>query len=90
MLYFNNTLVYLSQTHSTSVYNETCVIRPLPKRPKIGRQDQSSLNAGQKFFRILSTYIKLLGTFVIKILVLSVFVWPFKTGFIAMHMCNNI
>ena len=45
---------------------------PLSKRPKIGFQDQLSLNAGQKYCRmlrgehsaILSTFIKLL--FVIK------------------------
>ena len=28
-------------------YSKTCVKRPLSKRPKIGFQDQSSLNAGQ-------------------------------------------
>ena len=30
-------------------YSKTCVKRPLPKRPKIGFQDQLSLNAGQKY-----------------------------------------
>ena len=29
------------------VYSKTCVKRPLSKRPKIGFQDQLSLNAGQ-------------------------------------------
>ena len=46
-----------------------------------------SLNAGQKYCRmlqgehsaILSTFIKL--SFVIKIFVLSIFKWPFYTGF---------
>ena len=55
------------------------VKRPLSKRPKIGFQDQLSLNAGQKYCRmlqgehsaILSTFIKL--PFVIKIFVLSIF-----------------
>ena len=50
-------------------------------------QDQLSLNAGQKYCRmllrehsaILSTFIKL--PFVIKIFVLSIFEWPFYTGF---------
>ena len=54
---------------------------------KIGFQDQLSLNAGQKYCRItqgehsaiLSTFIKL--PFVIKIFVLSIFEWPFYTGF---------
>ena len=30
------------------MYSETCVKRPLLKRPKIDFQDQLSLNAGQK------------------------------------------
>ena len=50
-------------------------------------QDRLSLNAGQKYCRmlqgehsaILSTYIKL--PFVIKIFVLSIFEWPLKKGF---------
>ena len=48
--------------------------------PKIGFQDRLSLNAAQKYCRIiLSTFIKL--PFVIKIVVLSIFEWPLKTGF---------
>ena len=61
------------------MYSKTCVKRPLSKRPKIGFQDQLSLNAVQKYCRmlqgehsaILSTFIKLL--FVIKNFVLSIF-----------------
>ena len=68
-------------------YSKTCVKRPLSKRPKIGFQDRLSLNAGQKYCRmlqgehsaILSTFIKL--PFVIKIFVLSIFQWPFYTSF---------
>ena len=48
-------------------YSKTCVKRPLSKRSQIGFQDQLSLNAGQKYCRILqrehsailSTFIKL-------------------------------
>ena len=66
---------------------KTCVKRPLSKRPKIGFQDQLLLNAGPKYCRmlqgehsaILLTFIKL--PFVIKIFVLSIFEWPFYTGF---------
>ena len=64
------------------------VKRPLAKIPKIGFQDQLSLNAGQKYCRmllmehpaILSTFIKLpIG---IKISVFySFFGWMFYTGF---------
>ena len=69
------------------MYSKTCVKRPLSKRPKIGFQDQSLLNAGQKYCRmlqgehtaILLTFIKL--PFVIKIFVLSILEWPFYTGF---------
>ena len=54
---------------------------------KISFQDQLSLNAGQKYCRmlqgehsaILLTFIKL--PFVIKSFVLSIFEWPFYTGF---------
>ena len=62
--------------------------RPLSKRPKLVFQDKLSLNAGQKYCRmllqgehsaILSTFIKL--PFVIKIFVLSIFELPFYTGF---------
>ena len=57
------------------------------KRPKIGFQDQFSLNAGQKYYRmlqgehsaILLTFIKL--PIVIKTFVLTIFGWPFYTGF---------
>ena len=57
------------------------------KDRKIGFLDQLSLNAGQKYGRmlqgdqsaILLTFIKLPS--VIKIFVLSIFEWPFYTGF---------
>ena len=70
-----------------SWYSKTCVKQPLSKRPKIGFQDQLSLNAGQKYCRmlqgehsaILLTFIKLL--FNIKIFVLSIFEWLFYPGF---------
>ena len=60
-------------------YSKTCVKRPLSKRLKNGFQDKLSLNAGQKYCRmlqgehsaILLTFIKL--QFVIKIFVLSIF-----------------
>ena len=60
-------------------YIKTCIKRTLSNRPKIGFQDQLSLNAGQKYCRMLQgehsairlTFIKL--PFVIKIFVLSVF-----------------
>ena len=65
------------------------VKRPSSKRLKFGFQDQLSLNAGQKYCRmlqvehsaILLTFIKL--PIVIKIFVLSLFEWPLKTGFTA-------
>ena len=67
--------------------SKSCVKRPLSKRQKIGIQDQLSINAGQKYCRmlhgehsaILPTFSKL--PFVVKIFVLSIFEWPFYTGF---------
>ena len=69
------------------IYSKTCVKLPLSKRPKNGFQDRLWFNAGQKYCRmlqvehsaILSTFIEL--PFVIKIIVLSIFDWPFYTGF---------
>ena len=69
------------------VNSKTCVKQPLSKRPKIGFQDQKSLNTSQKYCRmlqgehsaILLTFMKL--PFVIKIFVLSIFEGPLKTGF---------
>ena len=71
----------------TCNYSKTCVKWPLSKRPQIGFQDQLSLNTGLKYCRmialehsaILLTFIKL--PFYIKIFVLSIFKWPFYTGF---------
>ena len=66
------------------------VKRPLSKRPKIGFQDQFSLNAGQKYGEhsvILSTFIKL--PFAIKIFALSIFDLPFYTGCI-MHVTRSL
>ena len=68
-------------------YSKTCLKGPLKKETKIGFQDQSSLNGGQMYCRmlhgehsaILSTFIKL--PFVMKTFVLSVFEWPLRTGF---------
>ena len=62
------------------------------KKTKNGFQDQLSLNAGQKYCRmlqgehsaILSTFIKL--PFVIKTFVLSIFEWPLQTGFMVFFL----
>ena len=70
--------------HSTNGYSETCLKRPLSKRPKIDFQDQLSLNAGQKYSAIRSTFIKL--PYVIKIIVLSIFEWLFYTGFTVLYI----
>ena len=78
-------------------YNKTCQKRPLSKRQKIGFQDQISLDAVQKYcrmlqrehFAILWTFIKLS---VVKIFVLSIFEWPLRTGFtvLSVHSSYNI
>ena len=68
-------------------YSKTYLKQPLKKRPKFGFHNQLSLNAGQKYCRmlqgehsaILMTFIKL--PCVIKIYVLSIFEWPLKTDF---------
>ena len=67
-------------------YSKIYHTRPLKKKAKIGFQDRLSLNAGQKYCRmlqgehsaILLAFIKL--PFAIKTFVLSIFEWPLKTG----------
>ena len=56
---------------SGPAHGKTCLKRLLSKRPKIGVQDQLSLNAGHKYSAILSTFIKL--PFVIKIMFFSIY-----------------
>ena len=58
---------YLEKDKSEISYSKTCVKQPLLKRPKTG------------ISAILLTFIKL--QFIIKIFVLSIFKWPFYTGF---------
>ena len=73
---------------------KTVLSRYSKRRPKIGFQHRLSLNAGQKYCRmlqgehsaILSTFIKL--PFAIKTFVLSIFEWPFKTRF-TVHVCTD-
>ena len=72
-------------------YSKTCLMHPLKKNTKIVFQYRLSLNAGQKYCRmlqrehsaILSTFIKL--PFSIKTFVLSIFKWPLKTGFTVLN-----
>ena len=70
----------INEKKEKKTYSKTCVKPPLSKRPKIGFQDQLSLNICQKYCRmlqgehsaILLTFIKL--PFVIKIFGLSIFI----------------
>ena len=86
----------LQMLRQAGLYSKTCVKRPFSKRPKIGFQDQLSLNVGQKYCKmlqgehseILLTFIKL--PFVIKTFVLSIFEWPFYAGFTVSTVISNI
>ena len=73
------------------LYSKTCLKRPLQKRPKIGLQYQLSLNAGQKFCRMLQEHSAILSTCIkipsfFKTSVLSIFEWPLKTGFTVLEL----
>ena len=78
-------LLFLAFIHDIVEYSKTCLKRSLKKNTKIGFKGRLSLNAGQKYGRmlqgehsaILLTFIKL--PFTIKIFVLSIFEWPLKT-----------
>ena len=69
------------------MYSKNCLKRPFKKMTEIGFEDQLSLNAGQKYCRMLQEHSAILSTFIklpfviIKIFVLSIFEWPHKTGF---------
>ena len=73
------------------IYSKPCLKRPLKKKTKIGFQDQFSLNAGQKYCRmiplehsaILLKFIKL--PFANKIFVKSIFEWRLKTDYTVHH-----
>ena len=86
---------------NTGLNCSECTVKPvlsgrLKKTPKIGFQDQLSLNAGQKYCRMLQESIlqyfrpSLELPFVLKTFVLSVFEWPFKTGFNGHLNCSYI
>ena len=74
-------------------YSITCLKQPLKNKIQNFFQDGLSLNAGQKYCRmlqgehsaILSTFIKL--PFAIKTFVLSIFECPLKTGFTVFGNC---
>ena len=76
-------LGFLGHTHIFIITVKPVSSDPLSKRPKMGFQDQLSLNEGQKYCRmhsaILSTCIELPHGF--KTFVLSIFEWPLKTGY---------
>ena len=85
----------LKHTTFFAKYSKTCVERPISKRLKIGFQDQLSLNSGQKYCRMLQgehsaipvAFIKL--PIVIKTFVLSIFEWPFYTGFTLVSLTTS-
>ena len=72
-------------------YSKSCVKRPLSNRPKIGfqyinyRLMQVKSIAEWEHSAILLTCIKL--PYVIKTFVMSIFEWPFHTGF---AVCQNL
>ena len=80
-------VTHITGTISYQVYSKTSHKQPLNKKTKIGFQGKLSLNAGQKYYRMLcGEYFALLSTFiqlssVIKIFVLSTFEWPLMSGF---------
>ena len=76
------------------MYNKTCVKRQLSKRPQIGFQDHLSYHLMQvksiaecsngSILQYFQPSIKL--PFVIKIFILSIFEWPFYTGFTVLYV----
>ena len=77
-------------------YSKTCVKRPLSKRPKIGFKTNYCLMQvksiaecyKRNILQYVSTFSKL--PFVIKIFVLSIFEWPFYTGFTVLTVVSIV
>ena len=84
--------ILLADAKFSIQYSKTCFKKPLKKKTKIGFHDRLLLNAGQKCCRVLQgvhsvkilAFIKL--PFFIKIFVMSMFEWPFYTGFTVLNM----
>ena len=53
LLFFSYQLKVRINLLINSIYSKTCLKRLFSKRPKMGLQDQLSLNAGQKYCRML-------------------------------------
>ena len=71
------------------VYSKPCLKRSFKKKTNIWFPDRLLLNAGQKYCRILLQYFRFhKAFFAITIFVLSIFEWPFKTGF-TVHLVLN-
>ena len=80
-----------------AIHVQTCYI-PYTVKPALSFQDELSLNAGQKYCRMLQESILQYFRpsqnlpFVVKTFVLSIFEWPFYTGFtvaLKIGVCNH-
>ena len=84
---FRGNFNYVMQKQNCAVtrvfilYRKICVQRSRSKRPKIGIQDQLSLNAGQKYWKILQgEHSAILSTFIKLPIVIKIFVLSFLSG----------
>ena len=77
---------YAFRSKYAVLYSKTCVKRLLSKNPKLVRLMQVKSIAEEEHSAILSIFIKL--KFVIKVFVLSIFEWPFNTGFTSPESVN--
>ena len=76
----NTTYLYITKK-CIFMYSKTCLKQPLKKKTKIGSQDQLSLNAGQKYCRMLQEeHSAILSTFIMLSLVFKTFVCLFLSG----------
>ena len=69
------------RNRSSYKYSKTCLKRPLSKRPKNVFQERLSLNAGQKYCRMLQTeHFAILSTFIKLQVVIKTYVCLFLSG----------
>ena len=77
------------ESNQTNKQNsKTCLKRPLKEKRKNGFQDPLSLNAGQKYCRMLQgEHSAILSTFIkLPFFILTIFEWRLKTGSTVMYI----
>ena len=73
-----------------AIYSKTCLKRPLKNAPKIGFKYRFSLNAGQKYCRMLQgEHSAIINTFIVLPFSIKTYFCVFLSGHLRQVLCNN-